>query len=600
MLAHQANGTPQEASEPTVQGEADAASQDLAPASQSSRPYRDSHRPSSFAGTLFAFEGLDSAARTTLSMQSATWAANQGVQVQHVSLQDAVADCDNTIQEIGRQLDGRRHLHLDPLASHLLHLAAQVEVIDREIQPALAAGKVVFLDGYWWSTCISAESSGLTPVKVKLLETLALAIWASLDPTRILLLDSDMPYGAQPDLFASAGHRDTYRKYAAKHPNPQAVSVIHNPQPLNQHQGHLQDVILHHLPNSFQPTLPLFDNETHHPLSHLLPAQTTPLYDTYWRFANERQRIFFARLSDAPPPWTKDSTLAEYKFTNAYRASDRVSQYLLSHVIYRKDLPHNANELFFRTMLFKLFNKPATWSAFEQHLGEVTWETYDHALYDALLSRLLATGQSIYSSAYIMPPANRHWGYQRKHQGHLALLEQMMKDRVPERLVETHHMQEGYKILASYPSIGPFLAYQFITDLNYTDMLNYDEMDFVVAGPGALSGLQKCFSEFGGLSTAELIRLTCEQQNFEFSRLNLDFLDLWGRPLQLIDCQNLFCEIDKYARVARPELTTEGGRHRIKHRFRPSAENLSFWYPPKWGLNGRLTQLPQQVYSRIS
>ena len=30
----------------------------------------------------------------------------------------------------------------------------------------------------------------------------------------------------------------------------------------------------------------------------------------------------------------------------------------------------------------------------------------------------------------------------------------------------------------------------------------------------------------------------------------VEFRDLWGRPLQLIGCQNLFCEVDKYARVA--------------------------------------------------
>ena len=29
----------------------------------------------------------------------------------------------------------------------------------------------------------------------------------------------------------------------------------------------------------------------------------------------------------------------------------------------------------------------------------------------------------------------------------------------------------------------------------------------------------------------------------------LDFQNLWGRRLQLIDCQNLFCEVDKYSRV---------------------------------------------------
>jgi hypothetical protein len=52
------------------------------------------------------------------------------------------------------------------------------------------------------------------------------------------------------------------------------------------------------------------------------------------------------------------SRLAGRLFTNAYRAADRVSQYLIRNVIYQSDLPGNADELVFRILLFKLFNRP--------------------------------------------------------------------------------------------------------------------------------------------------------------------------------------------------------------------------------------------------
>jgi hypothetical protein len=56
-----------------------------------------------------------------------------------------------------------------------------------------------------------------------------------------------------------------------------------------------------------------------------LPPSVRPskVFDTYWRFAAERQEIFFRRIAGAPPPWTADPILREFKFTNAYRASDR-------------------------------------------------------------------------------------------------------------------------------------------------------------------------------------------------------------------------------------------------------------------------------------
>src|SRR5215217_9668679 len=97
------------------------------------------------------------------------------------------------------------------------------------------------------------------------------------------------------------------------------------------------------------------------PPPDIAPLKPTAVYDTYWRFAVERQEIFFARAAGEPPPWTDDEILAEFKFTNAYRAADRVSQFLIRSVIYRSDLPDSIEEVFFRTMLFKLFNKIETW-----------------------------------------------------------------------------------------------------------------------------------------------------------------------------------------------------------------------------------------------
>jgi hypothetical protein len=61
--------------------------------------------------------------------------------------------------------------------------------------------------------------------------------------------------------------------------------------------------------------------------------------------------------------------------------------------------------------------------------------------------------------------------------------------------------------------------------------------------------------------------------------------------LQLIDCQNLFCEVDKYARVYHPEMTGKSGRSRIKQRFHPKASPIDYWYPPKWGLNERIAAM---------
>ena len=53
------------------------------------------------------------------------------------------------------------------------------------------------------------------------------------------------------------------------------------------------------------------------------------LYSTLWRFASERHRIYLQRITGQPHPWTSDPVLSSYRFTNVFRAADRVSQYLI-------------------------------------------------------------------------------------------------------------------------------------------------------------------------------------------------------------------------------------------------------------------------------
>ncbi|MCY4642641.1 MAG: putative DNA base hypermodification protein [Gammaproteobacteria bacterium] len=344
----------------------------------------------------------------------------------------------------------------------------------------------------------------------------------------------------------------------------------------------------------------LFDSSLNSEYESTLPEEivisgqrirTTPVFSAYWYFAAERQRIFFRRLychnSDS---LTCDAILSDFKFTNAYRASDRVSQYLIRNVIYRDDLPNNDEELFFRIILFKLFNKIQTWEHLQKQFGTITLSNFSYIEYEAALRKLLEQKQRIYSAAYIMPSAKSHFGGSFKHQNHLRLIEFLLKNDFPKKLRDTVSMAEAYNLLLSAPTIGPFLAYQFVVDFNYSTLTNFDESDFVVAGPGALDGIFKCFNIAESLSAEEIIRYMYTNQQLYFSKLSLDFKSLWGRPLQLIDCQNIFCEISKYARIAFPEISGKLQRTRIKQKYSTGKSLPQPWYPPKWKLNEKIAQ----------
>jgi hypothetical protein len=237
--------------------------------------------------------------------------------------------------------------------------------------------------------------------------------------------------------------------------------------------------------------------------------------------------------------------------------------------------------------MFKLFNRIETWEILLKELGDIAWSEYSFERYDRVLSTALEQGLRIYTAAYIMPTGGKS---DRKHRHHLRLLETMMEDNVPGKIQESRTMHDAFELLKSYPSVGDFLAYQFMTDLNYSELLNFSEMEFVKAGPGAKDGIRKCFAETGSYSPEDLIRWMVDTREAQFARLEIRFRNLWGRNLQLIDCQNLFCEVGKYARSAHPEIAGISGRTRIKQCFRPSSNKLDYFFPPKWGINGNLIE----------
>lgn len=311
-------------------------------------------------------------------------------------------------------------------------------------------------------------------------------------------------------------------------------------------------------------------------------VEISPVFETYWRFAAERQAIFCRRVAGTKT-LTHDPILARYKFTNAYRASDRVSQYLIRNVIYSDNF--EPPDLLFRILLFKLFNSIETWERLEQAVGGISISKYDFATFDRVLSEAMEKGARIYSSAYIMPTSRNE---ARKHRSHLRLLEAMLADRLHDTISTCRTMEEAFLALRSYPMIGNFLAYQFITDLNYSPLCDFSESEFVVPGPGALDGIRKCFPGLAMENASHIVRWMAANQKRFFQQLELDFETLGGRPLQYIDCQNLFCEVDKYSRVAHPEIAGLSGRLRIKQHYKPSSKPLGLFYPPKWGINDKI------------
>lgn len=542
-------------------------------------------------GRFFAFEGSDGVGKSTIAECVAEELRKKDAEVlllsfpghEPNSLGKLVYDLHHDTKSFG----------IDRVSSsslQILHIAAHVDCIERQIFPALSRGETVILDRYWWSIIAYGMASGVAKEILYAMVELERTAWGKIRPDNLFLITRAQPFRAEPlpDHWTSVCA--AYKDLALGEKDRQLITIIENSKPLSE----VVDSILANIWSR-----PSDENKGRKPRQEPLgfqttrgrsfkrdqwaPTKTTEVFDTFWYFAAERQSIFFRRLNGEKEPWTKDPILQQYKFTNAYRASDRVSQFLIRHIIYAGE--QDPKEIIFRILLFKTFNKINTWELLIKELGSVSWKEYDFRIYDRILTEAQKSKKTIYSAAYIMPSGGHSFGHSAKHRNHLSLLERMMTNGLTERISDSKSMQEVFDLLRGYPMIGDFLAYQYAIDVNYSTVINFSEMSFVMPGPGAKDGIRKCFSDPGGLSEIDLIKLMADRQQEEFSRLGLQFENLWGRQLQLIDCQNLFCEVDKYARIAHPEVKGLTGRNRIKQKFKPIPDRIDYFYPPKWNIN---------------
>lgn len=228
--------------------------------------------------------------------------------------------------------------------------------------------------------------------------------------------------------------------------------------------------------------------------------------------------------------------------------------------------------LLFRILLYSTFVKPSTYTLLEKRLGPLTWASYDQAAYSAVLSHALDRGESIYTGAFqkVAPK----FGTDVSFVNHLILLEAMMGDDLLQKVQDAGYMADAFDALYAYPGMGDFSAFQLLLNLSYSPLLDFGEMDFVVAGVGARAGLQKCFSPasavVGGREEG-LIRWMTRTQEAQFRRVGVKAARLAGeseRAMTLVDVEHTLCEVHKYARALR-------GGYATRSRFVPARSPLT-------------------------
>ena len=127
-----------------------------------------------------------------------------------------------------------------------------------------------------------------------------------------------------------------------------------------------------------------------------------------------------------------------------------------------------------------------------------------------------------------------------------------MRDGLPSQLQSAQSLESAYEMIRSYPGVGPFLAFQYCIDLNYSTLMNFSEADFCRPRTWGARWDHEVFPQRAFPRSERDHQLDGRTAGRRIHRLHLAFDGLFGRRLQPIDCQNVFCEVSKYARIAHP------------------------------------------------
>ena len=261
--------------------------------------------------------------------------------------------------------------------------------------------------------------------------------------------------------------------------------------------------------------------------------------DEFVSYIVKRHRIYLNRQSGMPKPWTEDPILQSYRFCNAYRELDTVTQWIRKN--WREPNYHEP-DVWFAMVVARLTNWPDTLA--EMGAPATNW----HPLWfiDAVNSRMDA-GKKAFTGAYMIH-AGPNEGSKASYLAH-EVLTPMWERREELRPRAGDTLEAFHTRLMTCKDMGSFMAGQVVADTKYTAKLDLalDWFSWAASGPGSKRGLNRvCDNDDIQAPWKEWQWLQVLQEVQE--EVNHVLPKGWER-MNAQDVQNNLCEFDKYERV---------------------------------------------------
>jgi hypothetical protein len=294
----------------------------------------------------------------------------------------------------------------------------------------------------------------------------------------------------------------------------------------------------------------------------MLPEENVAAFFAY---ARKRHAIYLKRQAGEPPPWTPDPILQQFRFTNVFRELDKTTLWFKEFV--REPLYADPKVLL-ATVVFRWFNTIRTGETLFCQLDMFNKSPFEYFVemqdVRALRPWLRKQGPPYVTGSYMI----RSKDNMDKLEGVLYYIQKFTTESYWREWAEdlldrpgAYTLEQTWLSFCAQEGLGPFLAYEIVTDLRHTALLNRakDIRTWANPGPGARRGIARLMdpnAERRMTPTGKMRVVKANvKQSIEGMRELLNYsLDHRIWPLnwpewEMREVEHTLCEFDKYERV---------------------------------------------------
>jgi dTMP kinase len=168
-------------------------------------------------GHLIIFEGPDGVGKTKRCHDTAKYITGLGIKNRVFAFPGKVPGSLGHVVHMLHNSPSKFGLGpVMPAALQTLHIAAQVDAIERKILPLLSENYCILLDRFWWSTWVYGSEAGVAPNLLEAMVTLENMAWRGKKPNAAFLIDRAVPFRQEQSSEKFSRLRSLYRELAAK------------------------------------------------------------------------------------------------------------------------------------------------------------------------------------------------------------------------------------------------------------------------------------------------------------------------------------------------------------------------------------------------